>query len=192
MSSPLPDRTPRPTPAARNESSEPPALNAEPLPAVIAPLVRAPADDRDRKGLLEHSRSEAESRGPGVGGGVGSGAGTGLGAGTGGGVGPGRGGGFGGGPFRAGSGVVPPRLIREVKASYTDTARRQAVTGDVLLEIVVNRDGSVGDIRVLRRLGFGLDERAAEAVGQWRFVPATRSGSPVDVVVEVTVEFRLR
>jgi TonB family protein len=56
----------------------------------------------------------------------------------------------------------------------------------------VRRDGSVGDVRVLRGLGGGLDQRAVEAVRQWRFSPAHKQGVPVDVIVEVAVEFKLR
>ena len=198
ISSPLPERvTPPSAPPDTldrldNLDRPEPPLNAEPLPIVVAPLITAPADNRDRAGVLQAARGEAESRGPGAGGGVGSGSGTGLGAGDGSGVGPGSGGGTGGGPYRPGSGIQPPRLLREVRADYTDAARRSGVTGDVVLEIVVRHDGSVGDVRVLRRLGAGLDERAVQAVRQWRFAPATRQGAPVDVVVEVVVEFRLR
>jgi TonB family protein len=128
----------------------------------------------------------------GTGGGVGSGTGTGLGEGDGGGGGPGSGGGIGGGPYRPGSGIEPPRILREVKADYTDDARRRRVEGEVVLEIVVRRDGSVGSLKVVRGLDPGLDERAAAAVRQWRFEPARRQGSPVDVIVEVAVEFKLR
>jgi TonB family protein len=192
VSSPLPERvTPPSDPPPEIVKPEPP-LNAEPLPTVVAPLITAPADQRDRAGVLQDARGESESRGPGTGGGAGSGSGTGLGAGDGAGVGPGSGGGTGGGPYRPGSGVQPPRLLREVRADYTDAARRSGITGDVVLEIVVRYDGSVGDVRVVRRLGGGLDERAVQAVRQWRFAPATRQGAPVDVVVEVAVEFRLR
>lgn len=191
-SSPLPERvTPPSAPPIELDQPEPP-LDAEPLPTVVAPIVTAPADNRTRAGVLQEARGEAESRGPGAGGGVGSGSGTGLGSGDGSGVGAGSGGGTGGGPYRPGSGIQPPRLLREVRADYTDAARRSGVTGDVVLEIVVRHDGSVGDVRVLRRLGTGLDERAVQAVRQWRFAPATRQGAPVDVVVEVAVEFRLR
>jgi TonB family protein len=127
-----------------------------------------------------------------VGGGVGSGTGTGIGAGDGAGVGPGSGGGTGGGPFRPGSGIEPPRLLREVRADYTDEARRRAIEGEVVLEIIVRHDGSVGDVKIVKRLGAGLDDRAVQAVRQWRFAPARRLGSPVDVIVEVAVEFKLR
>jgi protein TonB len=117
-------------------------------------------------------------------------AGSGPGAGPG--VDDGTGGGAGGGPFRPGSGIEPPRLLREVKAQYTEDARRKGVTGAVVLEIVIKSDGSVGDVKVLRGLGSGLDDRAITAVRSWRFSPARRLGSPVDVIVEVEVEFSLR
>jgi TonB family protein len=61
-----------------------------------------------------------------------------------------------------------------------------------VLEIVVLRDGAVGDVKVLKGLGLGLDQRAIQAVRQWKFSPATLRGTPVDVVVEVAVEFTLR
>jgi protein TonB len=123
---------------------------------------------------------------------VGSGIGGGTGDGEGPGVGPGSGGGTGGGPYRGGSGIDPPRLVREIKADYTEEARQRGVTGDVLLEIVVRRDGSVSKVKLLKGLGWGLNERAIQAVSQWRFAPAQRLGAPVDVVVEVAVEFKLR
>jgi TonB family protein len=66
------------------------------------------------------------------------------------------------------------------------------VTGDVVLEIVIRSDGSVGDVKVLRGLGFGLNDRAVAAVRNWKFSPARRQGTPVDVIVEVEVEFSLR
>ena len=161
-------------------------------PAVVAPVVSAPADPVDRAGTLDSDRNGDASAGSGSGGGAGTGAGTGMGEGDGAGIGPGSGGGTGGGPYRPGSGIDPPSLLREVKPSYTDEGRRQGVEGDVLLEIVVRRDGSVGGVKVLRRLGAGLDQKAIDAVRQWRFSPARRMGAPVDVIVEVAMEFKLR
>jgi periplasmic protein TonB len=192
ISSPVPDREP-PKPIVPSATPpEPPPLQSEPLPLLAAPIVSAPADGRNRAGVLEEVREEAESHGPGLGGGGGTGSGTGLGPGTGPGVGPGSDGGTGGGPFRPGSGIEAPRLLREVKADYTEDARRRGITGEVVMEIVVARDGSVGDVKILQRLGAGLDERAVQAIRQWRFAPATRKGVPVDVLVEVAVEFKLR
>ena len=107
-------------------------------------------------------------------------------------MGAGSGGGTGGGPFRPGSGIEPPRVLREVKADYTEQARRQGIAGEVVLEVLVRRDGSVAEVKVVRGLPGGLNERASDAVRQWRFAPARRFGRPVDVTVEVAVEFRLR
>jgi len=178
-----PPKPPAPSPAP---------VEKAPLPSrrLIAP-VAATTSGASNEGALQ-ARNDTSSRGPGLDGGTGSGRGTGDGEGAGAGIGPGSGGGTGGGPFRAGSGVQPPRLLREVKATYTDEARRRGLTGNVLLEIVVTREGTVGDVTVRRGLGAGLDERAIEAVRQWRFAPARRLGEPVDVVVEVAVEFMLR
>lgn len=195
ISSPLPERRePKPivpTPVPPEPKPAPP-LKAERLPVVVAPLVTAPADTRNRVGILEETPVAADSHGPGKGGGAGTGTGTGLGEGSGSGVGPGSGGGAGGGPYRPGSGIEPPRLLREVKADYTEDARQRGVSGDVLLEIVVRTDGSVGEVKILHGLAGGLNERAVQAVRQWRFAPARRLGAPVDVIVEVAVEFKLR
>ena len=163
-----------------------------PTPVLAAPVVAAAPDPAERDGVIERGRDTASSQGSGSAGGAGTGLGTGNGGGSGSGIGDGSGGGTGGGPYRPGSGIDPPRLLREVKAVYTEEGRRRSITGDVLLEIVVRRDGSVADVSVLRGLGAGLDQRAVEAVRQWRFSPARRFGTPVDVVVEVAVEFTLR
>jgi TonB family protein len=171
---------------------EPKVLPAEPLPPIVAPVVAAAPDPVTRPGTLEPTKSEADSHGAGTGGGVGTGTGVGIGEGDGAGLGPGSGGGTGGGPYRPGSGIEPPRLIREVKPDYTDEARRRNVEGEVELEIVVKRDGTVGNVRVLRGLAAGLNDRAIDAVRQWRFAPAKRFGTPVDVIVQVGVEFRQR
>ena len=79
-----------------------------------------------------------------------------------------------------------------MRPDYSEDARRRGIEGDVVLEIVVRADGGVGDVKVLHGLGGGLDQRAIDAVRQWRFSPARRFGTPVDVMVEVAVEFKLR
>ena len=196
LDSPVPVRKP-PKPIEAVPEPEPPppppAVKPEPLPPVVAPVATVAANEIDRPGVIdEPAPKESESRGPGVGGGVGSGAGTGLGKGEGSGIGDGSGGGMGGGPYRPGSGVLPPRILREVKANYTEDARRSNTEGEVVLEIVVRRDGGVGDVRLISGLPGGLNERAIAAVRQWRFAPATRYGQAVDVIVEVAVQFKLR
>ena len=193
VSSPLPARKLPPPLRPQPKPPEPPKpIEAKELPPVMAPIPTKAAETQDREGVLAKPPETAPSQGAGTGGGVGAGQGTGLGAGDGSGVGEGSGGGYGGGPFRPGSGVEPPRLLREVKADYTDEARRGNIEGEVELEIVVRRDGTVGDVKVVRGLRGGLNDRAVQAVRQWRFAPGRMKGVPVDVVVEVGVEFRLR
>ena len=184
---PAPPSVEPPVPQPAEAPPEPPAEQAK----VVAPVVATAAQTQNRDGVVEHPE-ETVSRGVGTGGADGAGRGEGSGSGTGSGIGDGSGGGTGGGPFRPGSGIQPPRLLREVKAEYTEEARRRNITGDVELEIVVRRDGSVGDVTLLRGLGLGLDQRAIAAVRLWQFAPARRRGEAVDVIVEVSVEFKLR
>ena len=187
VSVPVVEQPREPDPAPTPAPPEPP-----PPQPVVAPVAAVAANDQDRQGQIEHAVQAPDSRGSGENGGIGTGQGTGNGEGQGSGIGEGEGGGTGGGPYRPGSGIEPPRLLHEVKAEYTEDARRRGITGDVELEIVIRRDGSVGDVRVQQGLGAGLDERAIAAVKQWRFAPAKRKGVPVDVLVEVAVEFTLR
>ena len=186
---PPPVVKPEPTPAP---PPPPPPAPPAPAPPVVAPVVSAPADANDRAGLPVQTPSTTASNGPGVGGGTGAGSGTGAGPGDGAGIGDGSIAGTGGGPYRPGAGITPPSLIREVKPVYTEEGRRRSVEGDVVMEVVVRADGSIGNVRVLQGLGSGLDQPAIDAVRQWRFSPARRYGTPVDVLVEIAVEFRLR
>lgn len=163
-----------------------------PVPPVVAPVVSAPADPVDQPGVIRGTPADAPSHGPGGGGGTGSGTGTGNGEGNGAGIGAGSIAGTGGGPYRPGSGISPPQLLNEVKPDYSEEGRRRSIEGDVVLEVVVRADGRVGAVRILQGLGSGLDARAVDAVRQWTFSPARRFGAPVDVLVEVAVEFRLR
>ncbi|HYE88608.1 MAG TPA: energy transducer TonB [Vicinamibacterales bacterium] len=192
ISSPMPRRPEPPPVRPEPKPVEPPKPIEVAKPPVLAPIQTAPADPVEREGVLARAPEAPPTQGPGTGGGAGTGQGTGLGQGDGNGVGEGSGGGYGGGPFRPGSGVEPPRLLREVRADYTDEARRGNIEGEVELEIVVRRDGTVGDVKIVRGLRGGLNDRAVQAVRQWRFAPGRMKGVPVDVVVEVGVEFRLR
>jgi TonB family protein len=181
---------PAPVPVPKPEP--PPPAPPPPAPPVVAPVVSAPADTSDRAGVVTESAATQPSNGPGSDGGTGTGRGSGSGQGTGAGIGDGTTAGVGGGPYRPGSGIAAPSLLQEVKPIYTEEGRRRGIEGDVELEVVVRSDGGVGAIRVVRGLGAGLDQRAVDAVRQWKFSPARRFGTPVDVLVEVSVEFRLR
>jgi len=132
-----------------------------------------------------------QSSGPGWGGGIGTGSGGGVGSGTGPGVGPGWGGGIGGGAFRVGGGVSAPVCAYCPDPRYSDEARKARYSGTVVLLIVVDTEGRATDIRVVRGLGLGLDEKAIEALRTWRFKPGMRGSVPVPVIATVEVTFRL-
>jgi TonB family protein len=142
------------------------------------------------------------SSGPGSGGGMGSGTGTGIGSGRGPGVGPGSGGGMGGGsgggigsgvgPYVVGGGVKPPQALYQPLPAYTEEARKARTEGIVLIQAVIRRDGSVDSFKILRGLGYGLDESAINTIAtKWRFRPGTMNGTPVDVQANIEVSFRL-
>lgn len=86
---------------------------------------------------------------------------------------------------------VQPQLLSKKEPEYSEEARRAGVSTSVLLNFVVNTQGVPENIRVARGAGFGLDEKAIEAVSTWRFEPATKQGAPVPQEAHVEVNFRL-
>jgi protein TonB len=131
------------------------------------------------------------SNGPGSGGGIGSGSGGGVGSGKGAGFGPGEGGGFGGGVFRVGGGVTAPVALYRPEPEYSEEARKAKYQGTVVIEVVVDASGKPRDLKVIRSLGLGLDEKAMEAVERWKFRPGYKDGKPVPVRASIEVNFRL-
>src|SRR5262245_1724648 len=97
------------------------------------------------------------------------------------------------GAVRPGNGVTMPKVVRQVRPSYTPEALRAKITGVVLVECVVGVDGATQNCRVSRSLDqqFGLDQEALKAAAQWRFEPGTRDGTPVPVLVSVELGFYL-
>jgi protein TonB len=137
------------------------------------------------------SRMGIPSNGIGSGGGIGIGADGGVGSGRGGGVGPGSGGGFGGGAYRIGGGISAPSVLSKVEPEYSEEARKAKWQGSVVLSVIVDELGRPRNVRVLRSLGLGLDQKAVEAVLQWRFRPGLKDGKPVPVMATIEVNFRL-
>jgi protein TonB len=131
------------------------------------------------------------SNGIGTGSGIGSGEGGGVGSGRGPGVGPGMGGGFGGGVYRVGGGVSAPRTIFAPDPEYSDEARKAKYQGTVILWVIIGTDGRPRELKVARSLGMGLDQKALEAVRNWRFEPAMKDDQPVAVQVNIEINFRL-
>jgi protein TonB len=122
---------------------------------------------------------------------LGTGAGGGIGAGNGNGVGPGIGGNMGGGIYTIGGGVHAPVVLSSVDPEFSEEARKQKFSGNVLVGLVVDEQGLPSHVRILRGVGMGLDERAVEAVRQYRFKPATKDGHPVKVELSVDVRFEI-
>jgi len=83
-----------------------------------------------------------------------------------------------------------PKLIRKTDPQYTKEALDAKVQGVVVLSFVVAIDGMPAEIKVVRGLGSGLDEKAVECLQQWRFTPATRNGEPVPEKVTLEMNFR--
>jgi periplasmic protein TonB len=88
-------------------------------------------------------------------------------------------------------GVTVPQVIYNPEPSFSDEARKAKQQGVVMLLLVVGKDGRPYDIHVTQSLGMGLDEKAIEAVGRWRFKPATLNGQPVATRIAVEVDFHL-
>jgi periplasmic protein TonB len=135
-----------------------------------------------------------DSNGSGSGGGMGTGTGGGIGSGSGGGLGPGSGGGTGGGAFRAGeNGVGMPVCVYCPKPEYSEEGRKARFMGTVYLQVVVLANGHPGEIKLIKGVGMGLDEKAIETVrNQWTFKPAIGpNGKPVPTIVPVEIAFQL-
>jgi periplasmic protein TonB len=175
-----------PVVVVRNEH---PKLAVEPT-IVIPPQVQLASNNFPNLGdPMAHAM--LPSNGTGAGGGIGSGSGGGVGSGSGPGFGPGEGGGTGGGVFHVGGGVSPPRAIFRPDPEFSEEARKAKYQGVCTLGMIVGVDGRPTNIRVLGSLGMGLDEKAIEAVKNWKFEPAMKDGHPVRVEIAVEVDFHL-
>jgi protein TonB len=92
---------------------------------------------------------------------------------------------------RVGGGVSAPEVLFAPEPEFSEEARRSKVSGNVLVYLQVDEQGRPMHVRVLRGLGMGLDEKALEAVRQYRFRPAMENGKPVAVEMNVDVTFNI-
>lgn len=156
--------------------------------AVAAEPVQLPNDaSMPLVGVARSSNVALASNGHGGGSGIGWKKGNGDGPGNGNGYGPGANNGV----YIPGNGVSQPVPLVTPEAEFSDEARRQKYTGVCLVEVIVDAQGMPRNPRVVRRLGMGLDEKALEAVEQYRFKPAKKDGKPVAARIFVSVDFRL-
>jgi TonB family protein len=196
------DRSPTPVskgklPKLSNKQFVPPMIPKDPNPKLVMdPTLIIPPDANVPKIISDNlgdplAKSGIASNGFGSGGGMGSGRGGGIGPGSGAGFGPGSGGGMGGGAYRIGGGVTSPQLLVKVEPEYSEEARKAKFQGAVVLQIIVDEKGNPRDIKIIRPLGLGLDQKAIEAVEKWKFAPGKKDGKPVPVIAQIEVNFRL-
>ena len=161
-------------------------------PTVVMPKqMDIPNNNMPNMGAPQSPQVAVVSQGPGSGSGFGGGGGGGIGFGQGNGVGQGSGGGYGGGVMSVGGGVSAPELIHSVQPEFTNQARQARYQGVVSIQLIVDAYGNPENIRVIHHLGMGLDEKAVEAVRQYKFRPARYQGHAVPVQLVVDVDFRL-
>jgi len=92
---------------------------------------------------------------------------------------------------RVGGGVTAPSLLSKVEPEYSKEALKAHIEGTVILYIVVDPEGKATNFRVVRGLGYGLDEKSIEAVKKWKFRPGTKDGKPVNVAATIEVNWKL-
>lgn len=93
-------------------------------------------------------------------------------------------------PMRGGRDVKEPAVIRRIEPVYTEEAKTAGAIGTVALEVTIDKSGFVRDAKVVKPMGYGLDESALDAVKQWQFEPSMQGRRPVEVLQEVTIEFK--
>jgi TonB family protein len=92
---------------------------------------------------------------------------------------------------QGGRGIVPPRVLYSSVPEYSEEGRKKAIDGVVVLWLIVLKNGRPAGITVVRPVGYGLDQKAVEAVRNWRFDPAKKDGEPISAQINVEVNFRL-
>lgn len=93
---------------------------------------------------------------------------------------------------RVGGSVTRPVPLLSPQTKYTDEAKRNHITGICLLTLVVDRHGMPQQVKVIRPIGYGLDQTAMEAVNRYRFIPAMRNGVPQPVQITIEVNFNVQ
>jgi TonB family protein len=92
--------------------------------------------------------------------------------------------------YKVGGSITPPMVLNSPQADFTDDAREHKISGTCVFSLIVDSQGMPQDLKLIRALGYGLDENAAEAVHQYRFKPAMKNGEPVSVRIGIEVTFR--
>jgi len=96
------------------------------------------------------------------------------------------------GPIMVGGDVKAPEKISSPPPQYTEIARKARIQGVVIVQAIIDKEGNVTNVKVLKGLPMGLEEAAVSAIKGWRFRPATLNGRPVTVYYNLTVNFKLQ
>jgi protein TonB len=142
----------------------PPKLAVEPT-VVMQPNLKMATSNLPNLGMPNAPSATVGSLGTGSGGGIGSGNGNGVGPGSG--------------------------VVYSVDPEFSEEARKAKFSGNVLVDLIVDENGQPSHVRVARGVGMGLDEKAVEAVRQYKFKPATKDGKPVKVELSIDVNFQI-
>ncbi len=164
------------------------------IPRIETPKIPAPPTidlDKDIKMPTVPLPNFGDPHSPLVGSSLGNGTGGGIGSGNGGGLGAGSGGNTGGGVRRIGGGVSAPVVIYQVEPEFSEEARKAKFAGNVLVALQVDAQGRPQNVHVISGVGMGLDDKAVEAVKQYKFKPAMEAGKPVTVALNIEVNFQI-
>ena len=96
------------------------------------------------------------------------------------------------GPIHVGGDVKAPEKVFSPQPAYTEIARKARIQGVVIVQAIIDKQGNVTNVKVLKGLPMGLDQAAVESIKTWKFKPATLNGKPVDVYYNLTVNFTLQ
>ncbi len=95
------------------------------------------------------------------------------------------------GPLRVGGDVKAPIIVNRAQPDYTETARKARIAGVVIVEAIIDKNGNVDDVKVVKGLPMGLADEAVKAVKKWKFKPGTHNGQAVATIFNLTVNFKL-
>lgn len=183
-------------------STKPPEIKNPSLPVLPTIKVQPELIEAQNKNLsfgIPNATNDLASGGPGSGGGIGTNRGGAVGGGIGYGYGPGIGDNTGGGPSRIGDNkvynasksIVNPVITYKQKPKYTTEAQRDKIQGSVILSAILSKDGTISELKVVRGLGYGLDEEAIKAAYKIKFVPGKKNDQPINVRVSLEFVFQL-
>jgi TonB family protein len=96
------------------------------------------------------------------------------------------------GPIHVGGDVKAPVKTYSPQPAYTEIARKARIQGVVIVQAIIDKQGNVTNVKVLKGLPMGLDKAAVDSIKTWKFEPATLNGKPVDVYYNLTVNFTLQ